>query len=99
MFEQTWQFREKFFASNPEWFRPGSLGAQEMTFAKVIGTDEKPGILYRITNIPDAKKRFAAEVLALKKNNLPSMPGFEQLCSQSLKDAIANQLEYQDLDF
>ena len=70
-------FRSKYEGINPSWFRKG---ATPMTEAEVVGTYEQPGILFNMTMIKEADKRFEAEIKALADNGLPYMPGFKSLC-------------------
>ena len=78
-YKEVQAFRKKFLNSHPEWFRPN---AKVLTVKKVIGTKKKPGVLYKVTNIREARARFQAEVKALKNNKLPPMPGFETMCKE-----------------
>lgn len=92
-YKQILEFRNKFIQSNPEWFR---TGAEILSLRQVVGTKANPGILYKITNIPNAEERFHAEVKALKEHKLPPMPGFEKMCKQnrthSLRDTLINKI-------
>jgi hypothetical protein len=87
------EFRNKYIQSNPEWFRPG---AKVLSLHQIVGNKANPGILYKITNIPNAVERFHAEVQALKEYNLPPMPGFETMCKQnrtsSLRENLINKI-------
>lgn len=71
------EFRSKYLASKPSWFRKN---AKILSEEQVVGTYEKPGIMFNVTMIKEARARFQAEVRALRLYSLPPMPGFERMC-------------------
>lgn len=77
MFRALQEFREKFLRKNPAWFRKD---AEPMSFEEVVGTYEKPGILFNMTMIKEADQRVKEEIRALRQHRLPFMPGFWDLC-------------------
>ena len=72
------EFRDANVVRNPSWFRRD--GTAPLSEAQVVGTYAKPGLLFNITMIREADKRFFAEVDALKALGLPPMPGFDAPC-------------------
>jgi hypothetical protein len=79
MFQETKRFRDENVGKHPNWFRAGAV---PLDFDLVVGTDAKPGILYNVTAIVEADKRFEEWIRALKKLDLPPLPGFESMCKE-----------------
>jgi len=110
LYKELKAFKTKHLSAHPEWFRPDAA-SKEMSFEQVVGTKQMPGILYNITNIPNAVNRFKAEMDALEAYGLPPMPGFEKMCSTSPSDQSSSlqdlikvkltqyQVEYSELEF
>lgn len=71
-------FRSKHIDKHPSWFRKG---ATLMSMDELVGTYEKPGIVFKFVMIVDPKERVKAEIRALKQYGLPAMPGFTRMCA------------------